>query len=109
MMTSPSYELLDIEARQQMWPSTIFIPSATQRMSILPGDRVKLIFLRKDEPVGVTSWINVTTSPHDRPRCFHGQVVESVPNLLTVGDHVNFEPRHVADIIHARSRFSKTT
>lgn len=99
MPDTPKYELLDIEERQELWPWSVSIPPLTSRMNVLPGDKVKLIFMREHIGSGTSAWVNVTTSPHPDPRSFHRQLAESVPNLLTLGDHVDFEPRHVSDII----------
>ena len=40
-----SYDLLDIAERQTMWPWSVTIPSELERISVLPGDRVKLDLL----------------------------------------------------------------
>ena len=96
---TPSYYLLDIAERQALWPWLIQIPSETQRISVKPGDRVQLVFMKESIGAGTSGWVNVTTSPHDHPSCFHGQLAESVPNLLSLGDHVDFEPRHIVEII----------
>jgi hypothetical protein len=95
-----AYQLFDVEERQALWPWSFTIPSLTERISVLPGDKVQLIFMKEGTRAGTSAWVNVTTSPTDDPRCFHGQLAESVPNHLALGDHVDFEPRHICLIRH---------
>ena len=92
------HELLDMAEREAKWPHVFKISSLTERITVQPGDRVQLVFMRENVGAGTSAWVNVITSPHEDPRCFHGQLAESVPGLLTLGDHVDFEPRHISNI-----------
>jgi hypothetical protein len=88
----PTYHLVDAVQRGMM-NATFFVPSQEARMSLCPGDMVKLIFENKER-----MWVKVKEVESD------GQYVGELRNhpvvveTLRYGDEIRFQARHVADI-----------
>lgn len=99
-----SWELEDGVAKNQLNPTTFFIPSLESRESLLPDDKAKVIMrirtindkdVEEDNLEGL--WLIVREKKSDH---FIG-ILETTPECTTemkVGMEVFFEPRHVVQI-----------
>lgn len=94
------YTLLDAEAQATAHPKTFTIPTSEKRNSAGPGCWVKLCFKfigkARDGFVSERMWVQVTGKGIGKldndPAMFR-------PSELKLGDVVEFEPRHILDIV----------
>ncbi len=105
------WELDSAEARHAASPATFEIPSREERDSLLPGRRVKLLFLFMNEKNGhpIVScermWVKITA----RTANGYAGRLDSTPvtsSVLKRGAAVDFGPEHIASIL-ARRRWWK--
>ena len=107
-MTTPNldengWELESAEMRHAVAPSRFLIPSLQERSSLVPGQRVKLLFLllTTEIPAQVTCermWVTVRESS---PNGYTG-TLDSLPassQAIRPGDQVKFRPEHVCGIL----------
>lgn len=103
-LETTGWELEDAEERSARTGGRFKIPSAEERQSLRPGQRVKLLFLfvvKEGPPMtvqGERMWVTVTS-------CEGGSytgVLESLPQLsdsLSPGTTIEFTPNHVAAVL----------
>lgn len=89
-----NYQLIDVEERNKKHPDTFWIPSLEDRTDIDVGQWVKLIFQGKE--ITERMWVKVTN--------IVGSLVGTLDNdpaalPITHGDSIDFEPKHIMDIL----------
>jgi hypothetical protein len=88
----------DAEAKNAESPSSFFIPPAVKRNSLVPGDKVKLLFAFEPTPEGRNGermWVEVTSVRGDT---YVGRLLNQPQHIetLTPGSEIEFAPHHVA-------------
>jgi hypothetical protein len=101
-MTEP-FTLTDGEILAMQFPATFEIPDLIERITLEPGDIVRLGF-ELDLPIGDYQGERMYVTVTERtPNGYIGRV-RSYPAFVDLehGDEVAFEPRHILDIEPAR-------
>jgi hypothetical protein len=98
MSPTPRWWLDDAEAKNAEAPASFFIPPATKRSSLVPGDRVKLLFAFESTPDGWNGermWVEVTSA---REGAYVGTLLNQPEHIDTLapGAEIEFGPQHVA-------------
>ena len=85
-------------------PRSFFIPSEDERLSMRPGDSVRLHFLlgnpKSDEPRAERMWVTIVDSKGDPPR-YRGSLQNQPQYVsgLEPGHEIQFGPEHIARIL----------
>jgi hypothetical protein len=90
--------LVDCQERSREKPQTFFTPTHTELNAIKKGWYVKLIW-ENAEGMGERMWVKITQKFAGK---FHGELNNNPAvhaGFLSCGDHVEFEERHVAQIM----------
>jgi hypothetical protein len=98
-VTKKNWRLADGEARNRAHAS-FQIPPREDRDRLRTGDLAKLCFEQDEPPAGERMWVRIDQCLATIPRRYTGQL-ENHPFdiLLEYGDAVEFEPRHVIEIV----------
>ena len=102
------YELIDAVAFQKIHPTTFELPDELNRTSIAVGEWAKLMFKFpvNREPAIERMWVRITEVT---PTGYIGMLDNDPSNVefLRRGDVVQFEARHVINILPPRVYFDK--
>jgi hypothetical protein len=103
-MNARPWDLVNSEEMHRRWPDTFDIPSAEDRSTVPVGAVAKLKFFhtygdpgRRDDFTGESMWVLVTET---KGQGYVGTLV-SRPQVVPIpyGTEVDFESRHIIDII----------
>jgi len=94
------YELLDGEKKNKENPDTFEIPSMEERLAVVPGSWVQLMFYEEDADITERMWVKVTeVSPE--LSSLTGKLDNDPYRLTSIScdDEVEFERKHVIKIL----------
>jgi hypothetical protein len=94
-VTTPIYDLIDVEERHLAHPMSFPIPPIMQRATHMPGDQAKIVVFP-----GERMWVEVLPSTEIHPEGYTGKLLNhpQIATRLKWGDEIEFRPEHVADI-----------
>jgi hypothetical protein len=101
------WTLDDVEVVAHTHPDTFFIPSETERKNQNVGNQVQLHFLLTsplaDQPRAERMWVKISKNQADGSK-YEGILVNQPAYIcdLRVGDTVQFEARHIAQVMIQR-------
>lgn len=103
MALNKGYTFSSAVQLNKLHPDTFEIPTAEERHSLKPGDRVKLIFRRRvKDAVAERMWVRVFKRMADGvyEGVLDNEPLYDLKEVIQCDDVVYFRPEHVADILH---------